>query len=113
MDLTGASSPIRWTGWVNHDPFGRNLDSYFAERTGYPSSRSLLARQESDAVLGEPGEQVMAARPDEAAASDQNYRRRPPARKKTGSFTLPGMKNRQFDEAKLPVELPGSFPVIM
>jgi len=38
---------------------------------------------------------------------------RSPARKKTGGFTLPGMKYRQFDEAKLPVELPGSFPVIM
>jgi len=38
---------------------------------------------------------------------------RSPARKKTGGFTLPGMKYRQFDEAKLPVGLPGSFPVIM
>jgi hypothetical protein len=44
----------------------------------------------------------MAACPDEAAASDQ-----------TGSITLPGMKYRQFDEAKLPVEVPGLFPVIM
>jgi hypothetical protein len=34
-------------------------------------------------------------------------------RKTTGSFTLPGMKYRQFDEVKLPVEVPGSFPVIM